>query len=191
MPVTEMGDYAGLLARLNVPKAKVYPVLEGKVAIITGAAQGMGKATALLFAEAGASVVLAGVNESGIKDVAAEIEKAGGRAFAVKTDISSSEDVQNMVNRAVAEFGRLDCAVNNAALTPDGAPFTEFDEDYFDRLMSINLKGHQVRDRADTQAGDRGLDRQHLIRRCVLSARKHGGLHGVQACHCRFDQAGG
>ncbi|KAL2002206.1 hypothetical protein VTN02DRAFT_429 [Thermoascus thermophilus] len=134
-------DYAKLLAELNVPKAKVYPVLEGKVAIITGAAQGMGKATALLFAEAGASVVLADVNEAAIEEVAADIERAGGRALAVRTDISSSEDVQNLVNRTVATFGRLDCAVNNAALTPDAAPFAEFDEDYFDKLMSINLKG--------------------------------------------------
>jgi NAD(P)-dependent dehydrogenase (short-subunit alcohol dehydrogenase family) len=141
MPSTEMGDYARLLDGLNAPKAKVYPVLEGKVAIVTGAAQGMGKATALLFAEAGASVVLADVNESGIQELAREIEKMGWRAHAVKTDISSSSDVQNLVNEAVAKFGRLDCAVNNAGLTPDGKPLAEFDEAYFDKLMSVNVKG--------------------------------------------------
>ncbi|KAH8820757.1 hypothetical protein F5884DRAFT_816469 [Xylogone sp. PMI_703] len=116
-----------MVAELNVPKAKVYPVLPGKVAIVTGSAQGMGKETALMFAEAGASVVLADVNEPAMKEVVAQIEKLGGRAHAVKTDISSSSDVQNLVNEAVAKFGRLDYAVNNAALTPDDEP--------------INLKG--------------------------------------------------
>lgn len=138
---TEKGDYARMLADLNAPKPPVYPVLQGKVAIITGAAQGMGKATALLFAEAGASVVLADLNETGVNEVAAEINGKGWRAHAVKTDISKTADVQNLVDQAVATFGRLDCAVNNAALTPDGEPVANFDEAYFDKLISINVKG--------------------------------------------------
>lgn len=138
---TEKGDYARMLAGLNRPKIPVYPVLQGKVAIITGAAQGMGKATALIFAEAGASVVLADLNEAGVKEVAAEINNKGWRAHAVKTDISKTADVQNLVDQAVEKFGRLDCAVNNAAMTPDGEPMTKFDEEYFDKLISVNFKG--------------------------------------------------
>lgn len=141
MAKAEMGDYASMLAKLGAPRAKVFPVLEGKVALVTGAAQGMGRATALLFAEAGANMVLADINEAGVKEVVDEISKLGGRAHAVKTDISSSSDVENLVKQAVAKFGRLDCAVNNAALTPDGEPMAQFDESYFDKLMSINLKG--------------------------------------------------
>ncbi|KAJ9355479.1 hypothetical protein DTO280E4_6431 [Paecilomyces variotii] len=141
MAPTERGDYNTMLKELNAPKAKVFPVLEHKIAIVTGAAEGMGKATALLFAASGASVVLADINEQGAQDVAKEIEKAGGQAYAVKVDISDSENVQNLIQQTVAKFGRLDCAVNNAALTPDGAPLTDFDEAYFDKLISINLKG--------------------------------------------------
>ncbi|KAL1853301.1 hypothetical protein Plec18167_005609 [Paecilomyces lecythidis] len=141
MAYIEIGDYDAMLKELNAPKVKTFPVLEGKVAIVTGAAQGMGKATALLFAASGASVVLADINEEGIKYVAVEIERSGGRAYAVKVDISVSEEVQHLVEETVAKFGRLDCAVNNAALTPDGAPLTDFDEAYFDKLISVNLKG--------------------------------------------------
>lgn len=141
MALTEIGDYEAMLKELNAPTARIFPVLEGKVAIVTGAAQGMGKATAILFAASGASVVLADINEEGVQKVAAEIEKAGGHAHAIKVDISVSEDVQRLVKETVAKFGKLDCAVNNAALTPDGAPLTEFDEAYFDKLISINLKG--------------------------------------------------
>lgn len=141
MAHTDRGDYGQMLKDLNAPKAKVFPVLEGKVAIVTGAAQGMGKATALLFAESGAKVVLADLNEAGIQELAAQMSQKGWQAHAVRTDISSSSDVQNLVAEAVGKFGQLDCAVNNAALTPDGEPVTNFDEAYFDKLISINLKG--------------------------------------------------
>jgi glucose 1-dehydrogenase len=118
-----------------------FPVLEGKTAIVTGAAMGMGEATAKLFAEAKANVVVADFNEEKGRKVAAEIEAAGGEAFFVKVDISNSEQVQSMVKAVVEKYGRLDVAVNNAALTPDDKPAAEFDEDYWDRLMSIDLKG--------------------------------------------------
>ena len=118
-----------------------YPVLEGKVAIITGAAMGMGAATAILFAEAGAKVVVADFNEEKGAATVAEIEAAGGSAFFVKVDISKADQVKALVAATVEKYGRLDVAVNNAAITPDNAPAAEFDEDYWDRLMSIDLKG--------------------------------------------------
>ncbi len=116
-------------------------VLAGKVAIITGAAMGMGEATAKLFAAAGAKVVVADFNEEKGRAVTAAITGAGGTAHFVKVDISKSEQVQAMVRETVDTFGRLDVAVNNAALTPDDKPVAEFDEDYWDRLMSVDLKG--------------------------------------------------
>lgn len=119
----------------------IHPVLTDKVAIITGAAAGMGAATARLFAAAGARVAVADFNEEQGRQTAAEIEAAGGEAFFVKVDVSSSGQVQAMVDSTVARFGRLDVAVNNAALTPDVSPIQDFDEDYWDRLMSVNLKG--------------------------------------------------
>ena len=118
-----------------------FPVLKDKVAIVTGAAMGMGAATAQLFAAAGAKVVIADMNEARGKEVVVGIEAAGGNAFFQRVDISNSEQVKAMVDAAVEHYGRLDAAVNNAALTPDDKPIAEFDEDYWDRLMSIDLKG--------------------------------------------------
>lgn len=116
-------------------------VLEGKVAIVTGAAMGMGEATAKLFAANGAKVVIADFNEEKGRAVVAAITQAGGVAHFVKVDISKSEQVQAMVKETVDTFGRLDVAVNNAALTPDDKPTADFDEDYWDRLMAVDLKG--------------------------------------------------
>jgi len=122
-------------------KKKVFPVLEGKVALVTGAAMGMGEATARLFAEAGAKVVLADWNEAIGEKVTQSIVAKGHEAAFVKTDISKSDEVKRMVAFVVERFGRLDVAVNNAAIKPDNAPVAEFDEAYWDRLMSIDLKG--------------------------------------------------
>lgn len=118
-----------------------FPVLQDKVAIVTGSAQGMGEATAKLFAAAGAKVVVADFNEDKGRKVADEIVAAGGTASFFKVDISKSDQVRAMIDAAVAAYGRLDAAVNNAAITPDDKPVAEFDEAYWDRLMSIDLKG--------------------------------------------------
>ncbi|MFD1211982.1 SDR family NAD(P)-dependent oxidoreductase [Arthrobacter sp. GCM10027362] len=118
-----------------------YPVLQDKVALVTGAGMGMGAATAKLFAAAGAQVAVADFNaEAGAKTVA-EIEAGGGSACYVNVDVSRADQVAGMVEAVVARFGRLDVAVNNAAITPDTNPLAELDEDYWDKLMSINLKG--------------------------------------------------
>jgi len=118
-----------------------FPVLEGKVAIVTGAAMGMGEATAKLFAEAKAKVVVADFNEEKGQAVAEAIRANGGEAAFVKVDISKSAEVQAMVKFAVDTYGKLDVAVNNAALTPDDKPAAEFDEEYWHRLMSVDLTG--------------------------------------------------
>lgn len=104
-----------------------YPVLEGKVAVVTGAAMGMGEATAHLFAEAGAKVVVADFNDDLGPKVAEAITAAGGEAAFVKVDVSNEEQVEAMVKFAVDTYGRLDVAVNNAARAPDQGPIHEFD----------------------------------------------------------------
>ncbi|KAL7624879.1 hypothetical protein AAE478_004093 [Parahypoxylon ruwenzoriense] len=123
-----------------VPLADVYPVLQGKVAIITGGAQGMGKATAEVFLKAGAKVVICDVKEKEGRDVAKELSSLGEIIF-VKADISKSKDVQNLVEKTVDTFGRLDTAVNNASMCPDSTPLANSDEEYWNKLTSVNLTG--------------------------------------------------
>ncbi|WP_320777857.1 SDR family NAD(P)-dependent oxidoreductase [Streptomyces sp. CRN 30] len=118
-----------------------FPVLDGKVAVVTGAAMGMGEATARLFAEAGAKVLVADLNEERGRAVTEEIVADGGTASFLKVNVADSAQVKEMVQAAVDTYGRLDVAVNNAALTPDDKPTAEFDEDYWDRLIAVDLKG--------------------------------------------------
>src|SRR3979409_2153804 len=115
--------------------------LEGKVAIVTGAAMGMGEATARVFAAAGANVLVSDVNEELGQATVARIERDGGTASFCRTDVSRAVDAENMVRAAVERYGRLDCAVNNAAVTPDTHPIAELDEQEFDRILAVDLKG--------------------------------------------------
>lgn len=124
----------------HIPEAEIFPVLKGKVALITGGAQGMGKATAAVFLQAGAKVVICDVQEDKGTEAAQELSSLGEIAFK-QADISSSEQVAALVKFVADKFGRLDCAVNNAALTPDKTPLTDFDETYWDKLININLSG--------------------------------------------------
>lgn len=119
----------------------VFPVLEGKTVIVTGAASGMGRATALLAGKAKANVVAADINEGGGQKVVDEIKAEGGEAIFVRTDISKSADVAALIEKTIEKYGRLNCAVNNAAMAPDGNPIVDFDEEYWDKLHSVDLKG--------------------------------------------------
>lgn len=118
-----------------------FPVLSDKSVIVTGGASGLGREASILFAEAGAKVIVADYNLDGAEETVATIKQAGGKAIAVHTDVSDSESVQNMVATAVETYGRLDGAFNNAAAAPDNALTSEFDEDYWDKLMKVDLKG--------------------------------------------------
>ncbi len=97
--------------------------LENKVAVITGAASGMGRATAIRFSQEGASVVVADLNVAGGESVVRECKENGGNAVFQKADVSSEEQVKAMIDRAVKEFGRLDIIYNNAGL--GGAVWTD------------------------------------------------------------------
>jgi glucose 1-dehydrogenase len=116
-------------------------VLDGKVAIVTGAAMGMGEATARLFGAAGAHVLVSDVNAELGQATAEAIERDGGSASFCRTDVSSAADAEAMVRTAVERYGRLDCAVNNAAVTPDTHAIVDLDEAEFDRVLSVDLKG--------------------------------------------------
>ncbi|MFO0601527.1 MAG: SDR family oxidoreductase [Polyangiales bacterium] len=114
--------------------------LQGKVALVTGAAMGIGKATAALFAREGAKVVLSDLHPS-LEDAAAEIRAAGGDALAVAADVSAEADVARLVDRAVAAYGRLDVAFNNAGIGGAQAPVAELTEAQWSRTLAVNLTG--------------------------------------------------
>ena len=111
--------------------------LQDKVAIITGAATGIGRATALLFAKEGASVVVADINEDDAQRTVADIEDKGGSAQFVQTDVSEAEGVQALMERSAEEMGGIDVIVNNAGAQRSGA-VTEFEESEWDLLMRVN-----------------------------------------------------
>jgi NAD(P)-dependent dehydrogenase (short-subunit alcohol dehydrogenase family) len=115
---------------------------EGKVAFVTGAAGGIGRAAALAFAREGANVVVADVVEEGNAETARLIEKADGRALGVRCDVTRADDVKAALNKTKEAFGRLDFAFNNAGIEPKKlVPTAEVDEEEWDRIMSIDLRG--------------------------------------------------
>jgi len=116
-------------------------LLEGKTAIITGGASGIGEASVKVFAREGAMITIADINEAQGEKLARMIKEMSSDALFVRTDISSREDVEMMVKKTVEHFGRLDCAFNNAGLEGKQATTAEISEDEWDRIMGINLKG--------------------------------------------------
>lgn len=120
----------------------IQPILQGKVAVVTGAGTGIGKATALCLSQAGASVVLAELISATGEETAAFIQKqTGNPALFVHTDVTESGSIRAMIQATVDRFGRLDIAVNNAGMHPDCTPIASLDEDYWNRLLATNLTG--------------------------------------------------
>jgi 3-oxoacyl-[acyl-carrier protein] reductase len=114
--------------------------LSGKTALVTGAAQGIGRDIALGLAADGAEVVICDVNLEAAQKTAADIEAKGRKSLALKANVASSADVTAMVDQVVEKFGRIDILVNNAGITRDGLILRMKDEDW-DLVLSINLKG--------------------------------------------------
>jgi Dehydrogenases with different specificities (related to short-chain alcohol dehydrogenases) len=115
--------------------------LEGKVAIVTGAASGMGKAIAELYAKEGAKVVASDLNLEGVQAVVEGIKANGGTAIAIKTNVGSLDDVNAMIDTAVNEFGTLDILVNNAGIMDNMAPVGDVDDARWDLVFDVNTKG--------------------------------------------------
>ena len=115
--------------------------LADKVALVTGAASGIGRAAALAFAREGARVVLADVDVQCGEETAQLVTKSGGEAAFLKADVSSSADVENVVSVATQTYGRLDFGFNNAGVLGSGASMIDFTEDDWDDVMGVNLKG--------------------------------------------------
>jgi NAD(P)-dependent dehydrogenase (short-subunit alcohol dehydrogenase family) len=113
----------------------------GKVALVTGAASGMGLAAAQAFAEAGAAVALADFREQVVKEEAQKLAAAGHKAISIRCDVSDDPQVEQMVERIVSEFGRLDAAFNNAGVMARVAPTVESTREDWDRVIGINLRG--------------------------------------------------
>src|SRR3954452_14214396 len=122
MPINEKGSFAG------------------KVAFVTGAANGIGRAAALAFAREGASVVAADISEQGNRETARMVEGLGGRALAVRCDVTRAEDVKAALDKAVEAFGRLDVAFNNAGSEQPITATADLTKDEWVRVVSINLR---------------------------------------------------
>lgn len=114
--------------------------LEGRVALVTGAAQGIGKAISLLLAKHGANIVVSDINLEKATETAKEIESMGRKAIAVRVDVSKAEDVEQMVDTILKQFGRIDILVNNAGITRDKLILRMSEEDW-DVVLDVNLKG--------------------------------------------------
>jgi NAD(P)-dependent dehydrogenase (short-subunit alcohol dehydrogenase family) len=114
---------------------------DGKVAFVTGATSGIGRATALAFGRDGASVVVADVATDGNQQTARMIEQAGGQSLAVPCDVTRADDIKAALHTAVERFGRLDIAFNNAGIEQPIKPAAEISDDEWDRLVAVNLRG--------------------------------------------------
>ncbi len=116
-------------------------IMEGKVAIITGAASGIGRATAQIYAREGARVIIADVNEKGGEETLSMINKQGHQGLFVKADMTVETDVKTLIDRAMTAHGRLDAAFNNAGIEGKQASSADMPASEFDKIIAVNLKG--------------------------------------------------
>jgi len=115
--------------------------LQGKVAVVTGAASGMGKAIALLFAKEGAKVIVSDLNLEGATQTVDEIVAQGGQATAIKTNVAKEEDIQNLIDSAVETYGTLDILINNAGIMDNFYPAAEVTDELWERVFAVNTTG--------------------------------------------------
>lgn len=149
--------------------------LDDKVAIVTGAASGMGKAIAELYAKEGAKVIVADLNFEGAETVVKEIKGNGGDSKAVKVNIAELKDVENMIDIAVNEYGTLDILVNNAGIMDSMEPAGDIDDEKWDLVFDINTKGVM---RATRKALPIFLEKGKGV---IVNTASSGGLNGAHA----------
>lgn len=150
-------------------------LLQGKVAIITGAAQGIGKETAQLFVEHGAKVVVADIQMDKANETVKEIVANGGDATAVKVDITSATDVEQLFQKAIKVYEKVDIVVNNAGFMDDFSPVADIQDDYWLKIIDINLTGTMRMCRAAVQAF---LSQQHGV---IINLASAAGMNGSRA----------
>jgi 3-oxoacyl-[acyl-carrier protein] reductase len=122
-----------------MPKTPDY--FAGKTIVITGAASGIGRATALIFAREGANVVCADINDKGASETAVEVDKKGSKALAIKVDVTKRVEVKEMANRAIATFGRVEFLFNSAGAAIRRAKFLEIDDTLMEKTFALNVNG--------------------------------------------------
>ena len=149
--------------------------LEGKVAVVTGAASGMGKAIAEMYAKEGAKVVVSDLNVEGAETVAADIRDGGGAAVAIKTNVADLDDVNAMIDAAVHEFGTLDILVNNAGIMDNMAAVGDVTDERWDLVFDVNTKGVM---RATRKAIPIFLEKGKGV---IINIASTGGFSGAHA----------
>jgi NAD(P)-dependent dehydrogenase (short-subunit alcohol dehydrogenase family) len=149
--------------------------LDNKVAVVTGAGSGMGKAIAKLFAEEGAKVVLADVSAEPLNEVVAQIKEAGGSAIGVVSDVAKEADVQNMIDTAVEEFGCLDILINNAGIMDKMTALADMTDELWERVFAVNVSGPM---RAIRKALPIMIQQGHGV---IVNTASIGGLFGSRA----------
>lgn len=149
--------------------------LENKVAIVTGAASGIGKAIATLYAKEGAKVVVSDINLDAAQVVVAEIESAGGPAIAVMTNVAKQEDVDNLIETTIKSFGTVDIVVNNAGIMDNFIPVAEVTDEVWDKVIAVNTTGPM---RLIRKAMPIFLEKKKGV---IINIASIGGLQGSRA----------
>lgn len=150
--------------------------LVDKVAIVTGSASGMGEKIAETYAKAGAKVLLADYNEEGVKEVSDRLNKEGYETLALKVDVANRDQVEHMIETAIAEFGTLNILVNNAGIMDGFEPVGEITDEKWDRIFDINTKGVMY---AMRKAVNYWLDKDQPG--TIINTISTGGLNGAHA----------
>lgn len=154
-------------------------MLEGKVALITGASQGLGKALALAYAKEGASLVLNSRSEESLRPVAEESESSGAEVLAVAADVSRSEDVEKLVGAAVERFGRIDVLVNNAGILGPRVAIEEYPEEEWRKVIDANLTGPYLVSKSVIPYMPEGGSIINLVSGVSIEGRAEWGAYSV------------
>ncbi|MFT9848769.1 SDR family oxidoreductase [Aneurinibacillus sp. REN35] len=149
--------------------------LQNKVAIVTGAASGIGKAIAVLYAKEGAKVVVSDINIDAANSTVEEIKSNGGEAMAMRTNVAKEEDIQNLIDTAVNTYGTLDILVNNAGIMDNFEAAGDIKDEDWERIFAVNTTGVM---RATRKALSVFLERKNGI---IINVASVGGLYGARA----------
>ncbi len=154
-------------------------MLEGKVALITGASQGLGRALALAYAKEGASIIINSRSEESIRPVAEEVESMGAEVLALAADVSKSADVERLVDAATRRFGRIDVLVNNAGILGPRVAILDYPEDEWRRVIDANLTGPFLVSKAVVEHMPEGGSIVNVVSGVSVEGRAKWGAYSV------------